>query len=349
VRRSLAIGLVLAAAGAARADAGDDGYCDYVEGVASAQAAIQLGPELFSQFGYVEQPPFATNPSQNSGLRFIGGVRVRIDGFYDGVTTKDHARADCRRHKALDQVRGETAARALAARAAVLDGAIAEAAKILRQSDADLEARRTTAQEATATRLRVDELRALSADAHRQLSALPPPTDRPLGAAMTAYHEADAEMEDTEAKLRRAQAFDVSLRFGLDRFLDNTVQNQTPYFAVISVGINLGVLWQGGGNDRAAAGRKKLVASGHDPLGVDATLDRVQATIDIETTRSEQTAALVGELERQLAALDKVGGDDSRRYRQTVWFDWVKAKADAAYLTAHLDSLHQVLGQGATR
>ena len=84
--------------------------------------------------------------------------------------------------------------------------------------------------------------------------------------------------------------------------------------------------------------------AGHDPLGVDATLENVQGTIDIETKRAEQTAALVGELERQLAALDKVGGEDSKRYRQTIWFDFVKAKAEQAYLAAHLQSLHEVLG-----
>jgi len=53
---------------------------------------------------------------------------------------------------------------------------------------------------------------------------------------------------------------------------------------------------------------------------------------------------LVAELERQLTALDKISGEDSKRYRQTVWFDFVKAKAEQAYLVAHLDSLHEVLG-----
>ena len=29
----------------------DDGYCDYVEGAANAQAAIQLAPELIGSMG----------------------------------------------------------------------------------------------------------------------------------------------------------------------------------------------------------------------------------------------------------------------------------------------------------
>ncbi|MDB4953924.1 MAG: hypothetical protein JWO36_1493 [Myxococcales bacterium] len=337
----LLVGLL---SGTASAETSQDGYCDYVEGVASATSAALVAPQLFGQFGYVEQPPFAINPSTNSGLRLIAGVRFSFTGVYQGVTTKDHAKADCARHQSLESIRGETQARALSARAKIIDAALLEADKILGQSDADMQARRTTAQEATATRLRVEELRELSAETHRQLAALPAETDRPLGAALVAYHKADADMEDAEAKLRKSQLFDVNLRFGLDEFLDNTVQNNTPYFAVLSVGVSLGALWQGGANDRAAAGRKRLVKSGADPIGGEATIENIRSTVEVESKRKEQTEALVAELDRQLDALGKVGGDDSKRYRQTVWFEAVKAKAELAYLKAHLRSLKEVIG-----
>jgi hypothetical protein len=335
-----ALMLVAALAGTAHAD---DGYCDYVEGVATATAATQFAPQVIGVFGYVEQAPSQVTPSQSSTLRFIGGVNYRLTGIYEGYATKDRAHADCRRHNALEQVRGETEARALTAKAQVLDHSLAEADKLMAQVEADFEGHRTTAQEATALRLRVEELRGLSADAHRQLAALPPAGDAPLGAALATYKVADGDMEDAEARLRKAQLVDVSVRAGFDSFLDGS-NNPTPYFAVIDVAVSLGAIWQGDGNERAARGRKKLVDSGHDPLGVDATLENVQGTIDIETKRAEQTAALVGELERQLSALDKVGGDDAKRYRQTIWFDFAKAKAEQAYLTAHLQSLHEVLG-----
>ncbi|MEO8844899.1 MAG: hypothetical protein ABI591_00250 [Kofleriaceae bacterium] len=321
----------------------DDGYCDYVEGVAQATSATQFAPQILGVFGYVEQAPSQVTPSQSSTLRFIGGVNYRLTGIYEGFATKDHAHADCRRHSALEQVRGETESRALSAKVKVLDDAITEADKVMKQTEADFESRRTTAQETTAMRLRVEDLRTLAADAHRQLTALPPPGEQPLGAALATYRTADGDMEDAEGRLRRAQLLDVSVRAGFDEFLDNTA-NPTPFFAVINVSLSVGALWQGSGNDRAAAGRKRLIEAGHDPLGVDATLENVQGTIDIETKRAEQTAALVGELERQLAALDKVGGEDSKRYRQTIWFDFMKAKAEQAYLAAHLQSLHEVLG-----
>jgi hypothetical protein len=107
--------------------------------------------------------------------------------------------------------------------------------------------------------------------------------------------------------------------------------------------VNLGTLFQGPANDRAAAGRKRLVESGRG-LGVEGTVDQLRATIDIESKRAQETKALVTELERQLAALTKIGGEESKRYRQTVWFEWVKAKAQLAYLTAHVESIAEVLG-----
>jgi hypothetical protein len=326
------------------AHADDDGYCDFVEGVANATADSQLYPELISQFGYINQPPYALNPDV-AGLRAIGGLRWRLNALYGGLASRDHGHADCRRHQALEQVRGETNARALAAKAKVLDDALGETDQILAGVTADLEARRTTTQEATATRLRVEELRALSADTHRQLSALP--TDnRPLNTALATYQTADAQMEVDEGRERRAQGFELSLRAGVDQFLTGTTATQTGtnYFAVVELDVNFGELLMGGDNTRAADGRKRLLASGHDPLGVDATVDRLKSLVEVERGRAEQTAALVGDLDRQMQALGNVVGEDSKKYRQTIWFDWIKAKAEHAYVTAHLAALQEVLG-----
>lgn len=348
MRTAILTGLLLAS-GVAHADtdtasAQGDGYCDYVQGVASAQSAVLFAPELFGTFGVVEQSAGAVNPDINSGgLRLIAGVRVSLDGIYQGLATRDRARADCRRHKALEQVRGETAYHALDARAKVLDGALAETDKILQQITSDLDARRTTAQEATATRLRVEELRQLANQTHRDMSLLPQPSGE-LGGALSAFQHADDDVERIEGKLRRAQAFDVSFRVGFDEFLDRTDGNPSPYFAVVNVGVNLGTLFQGSANDRAAAGRHRLVRSGRDPIAADATADRLRAVVDTETKRAEETAALEADLQRQLQALDRLGGEDSKRYRQTVWFEWIKIKAEHAYLEAHLQAIQQVLG-----
>jgi hypothetical protein len=333
--------VVAALSGTAYADTQDDGYCDYVEGVANAQAAIQMSPELIGTLGYVEQPDQDIDSGATKGLRLIAGVRYRLSGIYEGSATRGRAKADCRRHKAFEQVRGETSSRAIAARLKVLDAALDEAEKILKSDEQDFQARRMTAQEATATRVRVEELRELAASDQRQLSTLPPPSERPLAGALGSYRDADADVESYEAKLRRAQAIDVSVRFGLDTFPGRV--NEAPYFAVVSVGLNLGLLFQSSANTRAANARKQLVRSGRG-LGVEGQVDRLHETIEIETKRAKETQALVKELERQLDALNRIGGEESKRYKQTVWFELVKARAQHAYLATHVETIQEVLG-----
>lgn len=321
--------------------ADDDGYCDYVEGAANSQAAILLAPELIGSFGYIEQPPQSTQPSDTTQLRLIAGVRYKLSGIYEGIATRERAHADCRRHKAFEQVRGETSSRAIAARLKVLDDALVQAEKFLKSDEEDFAAHRTTAQEATSTRVRVEEIRQLAADDHAAMSALPPPSETPLAGALQTYRRADADVEDNEAKLRRAAGIDVSVRVGIDEYPSRN--NPSPYFAVLSVGFNTGILFQGSANQRAAAGRRRLVQSGQGP-DVQQTVEELRTTLEIETKRAKETEALVGELERQLDALGRIGGEDSKRYKQTVWFEWVKAKAQHEYLVTHVATIREVLG-----
>lgn len=332
---------------AAVAEPADDGYCDFVEGTAAAIAAPLLAPQLIGQFGYIEQPSFGDAIGvDSSNLRVRAGVRYSLTDVYAGVATRRRANADCRRHQALVVLRGATLARALAARVRVYADAEPEADKVLAGSLSDLEGRRATTQEWTATRMRVEELRALAAAARRDLAALPPPDPRPLGALLGAFRSSDAELEGEEAALRTARAYDLSVRFGADRFLDGPSQN-TEYFGVLELGVSIGGLWVGRGNARAAAGRRRFVRSGNDPLGSDATVAQLRAIVDLESKRTEQTAALIADLEHQLRLLAGIAGDDSERFRQTIWFDWIKAKADLAFLQAHVQALREVLGADA--
>jgi len=341
--------LVAAAGGQARAQGRaesttDDRYCDYIEGVAAAQSALLFSPEVFGSFGYLDQLVASDQVDQaaTDDLRVTAGVRYRLSGIYQGLKTRDRAHAECRRQKALDQVAGATTYRALEARAKVLEDALDEAQKILTQAGNDLDARRETAQDVTSTRLRVDELRALASDARRQLSELPPAaSDQPMTRALDAYYAADADVERHEASLRRAQAWDVQVRFGYDAFLSN--DNTTPYFALVQVGLNLGWFLQGSGNDRAAAGRRRLTEERGAGQGA-ATTTALKATLALESRREQETGVLLADLQEQLDQLKAVGGESSRRYRQTVWFEWVKVKADHAYLAAHVATLREVLG-----
>ncbi len=336
----IAAAALVAAQGAARAD----GYCDHAEGVAAAESALLFAPQLFGSFGYVDQPDVVAAPDATSdSLRFTAGVKITLTGLYEGALVKKRAKADCRRHAALDAVEGETTYRALEAKAKVLDAALDEATAILEDANADLERRRATAQEVTATRLRVDELRDLAADTRAQLEALPPPGEgRSMARALDVFQDADAEVERTEGKLRRARAWDVSVRIGYDKFLEND-DDESPFFGVVSIGFNLGWFLQGKANQKAASGRRKLVEEESAEIGAGA--DQLRALLEIEKKREEESGVLVGELERQLAKLKKIEGEDSRQFRQTIWFSWVKAKADHEYLVAHVASLEEILGE----
>lgn len=327
--------------GAAAAATGDDGFCDQVEGVAAAQSALLMAPELFGSFGYTEQSLAADAvDSTGSDLRLTAGVRYRFNGLYEGMLTRQRASAECRRHRALGKIQGVSNQRALAARARVLDGAMAEADAALATARADFDARRSTAQDVLSTQLRVDELRALRAEARRQLAAAPPSVDGPLVRALDDFHEADAEVERRDGQIRRMKAWDLQVRAGYDRFLEN--DDESPYFAVVQVGLNLGWFLQGSGNQRAAAGRKRQL----ETAGIaDATADRMRATLASERQRQEQVGVLVADLQRQLDELKSISGDASRRFRQTVWFEWVKLKAEHEYLSAHVASLREVLGE----
>src|SRR5689334_7805500 len=84
----------------------DDGYCDFVKGTASANAATLVAPELFWQFGHIEQPTFVATPVEPSNLRMIAGVRYSLTNIYAGVVTKARADADCRRHKVQQALQG---------------------------------------------------------------------------------------------------------------------------------------------------------------------------------------------------------------------------------------------------
>src|SRR5204863_1524019 len=113
-------------------------------------------------------------------------------------------------------------------------------------------------------------------------------------------------------------------RAGVDEYLSIDTGDRSPFFAVASLGINMGILFQGSGNSRAASGRKRLIASGRDALSQESTLALAQTA----TRRAADTATLEADLKRQIDALDRIGGDDARRYRLIVWFDWIKARAE---------------------
>ena len=332
-------------AAAGEPDTSGDGYCEFVEGTAQAQSDLLYGPSVFGSFGYVKEPT-VTSSSQpvTAGARAVVGLQYNFVGIASGNATRALAKADCKRHQALDRVQGETVYRALRAKKRVYDEAMADADKTMTGQEEDLKQHRITAQEVVATRLRVNELHDLREDTARQLDALPAPSKgEALGGALATYYRADTEMEQQSGRLRRLQGIDVTGRIGYDQYLDRT--DNSPVFAVLQVTVNLGQIWMGDANARALAGRKTALREQHQVQLVDTTITHIKREIEQESTRADETAALEQDLANQIASLDKVGGDDNKRYRQTVWFDWIKVKAEKMYFAQHVASLKEVVGQ----
>jgi hypothetical protein len=344
MKRTIALGIGALCTGALGGAARADGYCDHVKGVAAAESALYYSPEFFGSVGYVEQPQEDVVGAETDGVRITAGLRYSISDLIEANATKKHATADCDRHLALDKIEGASSYRAVTARVRVLDAALEKAEKMLADADSDLRSGRATAQVVAATRLRVDEVRTMAASAHAELEGLPDPGEgTTLSGALGAYYRADAAMETQEGALRRAKAWDVSVRFGYDQFLGR--ENDPPFFGVVSLTFDLGWFAQVGANKRAASGRSRAVREEHGTAQIDSSTTRLQAMLDLETQRAEETAVLVDDLEKQLKALQKLAGDESRRYRETVWFDWVKVKAEHDYLVAHIESLREILGE----
>jgi hypothetical protein len=331
---------------AARADE-THGYCYYVKGVAAAETALMVSPVLFATVGRIDQSSIVMTPDPTTpDIRYTAGVSYRLTGIVEGIFNTRRANAECRRHEALAQVQGESTYHALAARARVLDEALAEAGKMLARANAELERRTATAQDVMSTRVRVDELRAMAASTKLELEALPAPSPQtPLVRALGSLYSADADLERQEARLREIKAFDVSVRVGYDTYLG--LDDASPLFAVLSISFSPGWLAQRGANSRAASGRRHLVQEEYGTHQVDTTTTRLKAMLAVEAKRETETGALVDVLGEQLEQLRKIGGDGSRRLYETVWFEWIKARAEHEYLVSHVQALAEILGEDA--
>ena len=322
-----------------------DGYCDFVEGVASSESALLFAPELFATYGYLDQGPVVTIPeASGDDTRLTAGVAYRLSGIVEGIAVKSRARADCDRHRALGRLQRATAYRGLAARARILDDAVERADRILEMVDRDFAQRRATAQEVTATRIRVDEIRALAAATRSEIVKLGAVKGKGgTGGAIRDYYAADDEVMRQEGRLRRLQAWDVSVRVGYDAFTGPIDDDENPLFAAVSVGFNLGALFQGPAEERAAAGRRRFVREERSGA-TEPTLRQLRLLARQEKERAQRTAVLVEDLERQLADLKDVGGETGRRYREMVWFELVKIKAEHEYHKAYAAGLAELAG-----
>ncbi len=308
-----------------------DDYCDHARAVAAAEADLLVAPELFVTAGYTQQPAILFGEVATTAKpRVLAGVQLGVLRIAAASATRGRADAECHRHAAAERITRGPTGRALAAQLGVLDGAVAEGEAMVAKLATEVEQQVTTRPELIAARLRLDELRALTAEAHRQLAMLPG-SAAPLAGALAEQRVAIAELEHHEGRARTLSAFEVSVRAGIDRSLDQP--NETPYFATVAVTVNTGILFQHGANARAASARQRLARAGEAALAAQATTD---------TQRAAQLAELIAQLEDDSAALARLSGEEARRLRRSLWFDLVQRKGERAFLVARVSATREL-------
>lgn len=335
----------------------DVGYCRFVRGVADAEAAVLMAPDVFLMAGAVNagEASGSSAPLGSPKLRLTAGVGYDLVDFYRGLTLRRRAEADCRRHQVLSALQAAVQAgatgigteAALAARAAVLEAALPQGEQLLTGLREDVREGRATLAELNALQLRLDSLRALASDTAREralLASRAPLPNRPLSALLLELREADDAVEERSAGLRAAAAWEVRLRGGYDEVFD--VRQDVPLFGTLTVSYNLGGLWQSGANTRAREGRRAAAEEEVEGIHrrVALLLQELRAAREAEQTRLRELTVLVTDLEGQLRGIDALETSRARRYRDYLLLELAKLRAEQAYLKAHVEGLDAFLG-----
>jgi hypothetical protein len=346
-----------AASDALPTEADATAYCAWVGGVARSQSDLLLAPSLLVSYGYVNETLTAGAALTPSTQRLTAGLAHNLVGVYQGMIMRQQARADCARYRTASQLHAFLvshkqggAPEAFAARVAVLNAALPEAEKIAADLEAQVHAERATVEELNATQLRVDELRQLLEDARRELEAAPR-LDAPRADISRLLRRRDLEEDEVarlEAQLRESQAFSVNLRGGYDQVFGLPKNSAVPLFAIATLTVNLGVIGQPAAEAQARTGHRALVRAQIEGLDqrVEEVRQRLRAEARAEARRLHQTTVLLADLEERLRSVDALPfkNEKTKRYREYLWFDWVKTHAEHDYLDADLRALQPIVG-----
>jgi hypothetical protein len=338
-----------------------DGYCEFVRGVADADAALELAPEVYASIGVVNAGE-ASGGVGTTGLgepkpRVTAGLSYDFVGLYRGSALRKRAEAECRRQRAvamleaaLHQGSGLGEEAALAARARVLDEALPRAEELVTALRNDLREGRSTLEELNAVQVRLDSLRALAtttALGRERLAGRPRVAEgQRMETLLEELRTADDTVESYSGGLRRAEAWELSLRGGYDKVFD--VDQGTPVSGQLMLSYDLGDLWQGSANARAREGRRR--ATLQDVSGVPQRVAELMAELRAlqrtEEGRLREVSTLVTDLEGQLREVESLQTREIRRFRDYLLLELTRLRAEQAYLRAHVESLATFVGAG---
>ena len=333
-------------------------YCKYASGVATSQAALLDSPIVFGSLGSASAEilpsPLSATTSVANRTRFFGGASYSLGNVQRGRAVKRAARADCEQYEVtagleafLQENWDALTSNALEARAQVLREALVHAKEILSRSEKLLETHVTTSQEFHGMQLRNDELLQILEQTDSDMGKAAKSEALamfPLNEMLKKQQDLLTRQEIEQGKSRESGTWDLSGSAGFQRILN--ANQSSPYFGSITVSVNLGRLWQAGAERRATDGFHRWIQE--DPTGPSVRtymlLDHFHAIQTAEIKRLRETEILLEDLEQRLESVRSVGVEKVQSYEDYVWFDYVKVKAEHAYLVAHLKDLSAVGG-----
>lgn len=334
-------------------------YCKYATAVAASQADILNSPVLFASFGSASAEILPSNLSTNTIVsnrtRFYGGASYSLGNVERGLALKHAAKADCEQYEVtagleafLQENWEAVTSDALEARAQVLRDALVQSKGILARSQKLVEAHVTTSQEYHATQLRNDELLQIleqTSDDMGKAAKSESLTMLPLNEMLKKQQDLLTRQEIEQGRSREAGTWDISATAGAQRIFNEG--ESSPYFASVTISLNPGRLWQSGAERRATEGFHRWIQE--DPTGPSVRthmlLDHFHAIQAAEMKRLRETEILMGDLEQRLESVRAIENEKVQSYEDYVWFDYIKVKAEHAYLVAHLKDLAAVAGR----
>ena len=361
--RAAAILALVSLASTARAADGysdvSDAYCTFAQSVAKSESAVLLSPQLFLDYGIVNGNDVTTGAGGVTSAppveRLTFGARYSlVAGLVRGVVNRQRAAADCERYRAesglsrfLVENREQVSPAALDAKLAVLRAALPRARDVLRNLRGSVERAHATVEELEATQVRVDDLEAAVMEAETLRAGLPSRSALPSPEELLRRHrEADEEVGKYEARLRLTEAFDISVRAGYDRFFG--LRDQLPLFGVVSFTLSPAIVYMPSLESDAARARARVLRAENDSVEQKAELlaSRLRALYASECRRLGEVRVLLADVEGRIHAIEAIESDKLRRFRESMWFDWVKLKAEQEFLRVHVAELQMTLGGG---
>jgi len=350
---------LLAAPSSAPVAAWGEGGCDMLVGTAASQSASLVAPTLFAETGFVnagETPVLRPDlPTGGPTYRVMVGASYSLGRLFQGLALRSRAEAACRRERARTGLEAALAVgdalgaeRALAARALVLEAALAPAEKMIAGLDAAVQEVRATIDALDADRVRYEDLRALHSEttlALARASNVPHPTLADVPTLLAQYEALDRELGLAEERVRGGGSWDLAVRGGYDHLTDG--RDRVPFFALLSASYDLGRLFRSSADARALAGRARAEHESADalPVRVARLLDARRATLAAERARLRSSETLLAVLDGQMAQLERLETSKIDRFRHTLWFELVRTRAERAYLAAHVEDLARALEQ----